>query len=285
MKKIWLALLCLISAGASQAQIYGPYFGASVFINKSNLFNSDDFRADSFQHYQITPGFAGSFDFGYLYESGFSIQSGLQFGTCNQKYVGEDNYYTYDLKGTTKTSYLKIPVVFGIEKMTDRRLKFLYNVGFYYALNTGYSDSWTLTNKIPDAKGNKMVQSYTVKNDEMSYNNSMDTSLKYSYALDKRPYQRHGLGVLAGVGVRYQLKEKLDLVAQLKGEFTFTNAEITQEVRFTPINDPTEFPKNGHVYSNYAKYMNDPNKNWNRAATHPFNVGLQLSLRYYIFDF
>lgn len=285
MKKLILAAIITFFGLQVSAQVYGPFYGANVFVNKSNLFNSDDLRADSFQTYKITPSFAGNFEFGYLYESGFSIASGLQFGTCNQNYKGSDNYYLYDLTASTKTSFLKIPIIFGMQKMNDKKLKFLYTLGFYYSYNTGYSETWELTEKalIPVLNIHRK-QTYTIKDDIFSYSNNYDT-IKSSSRMDKRPYQRHGLGGLASIGFRYQLKEKLDFIAQLKGEFTVTNAEITEDVRFTPVNDPTVFPYTGHAFENYAKYMNNSNANWNRASTHPFNVGISLGIRYYLFDF
>ena len=103
--------------------------------------------------------------------------------------------------------------------------------------------------------------------------------------LQQRRFRVNGLGALGSVGIKYQLKEKLEFIAQLKCEFTVTNAEITDEIRFTPINDPLSFPYSGHAFQNYAKFMDDKNSNWNRASTHPFNLGISVGVRYYLFDF
>jgi len=284
MKKFILVAIVIAIGMQVSAQVYGPFYGANVFVNKSNLFNSDDLRADSFQTYKMTPSFAGNFEIGYLYQNGLSIATGIQYGTCNQKYAGADNYYPYNLTGTTKTSSIRIPVIFGIQKMNDKKLKFLYTVGFYYSYNTAYSDKWELTNKVP-INNVTQTQTYTVKDDIISYENNINKQANYSANLDKRPYQRHGLGALGSVGIKYQLKEKLEFIAQLKCEFTVTNAEITEEIRFIPINDPLSFPYSGHVFQNHAKFMDDKNSNWNRASTHPFNLGISVGVRYYLFDF
>jgi hypothetical protein len=284
MKKFILVAIVIAFGLPVSAQFYGPFYGANVFVNKSNLFNSDDYRADSFQTYKMTPSFAGNFEIGYLYQTGLSVATGIQFGTCNQKYTGSNNYYPYNLTATTKTSSIRIPVIFGIQKMNDKKLKFLYTVGFYYSYNTSYSDKWELTNKVP-TNNVTQVQTYTLKDDIISYENNINKQANYSANLDKRPYQRQGLGALGSVGIKYQLKEKLEFIAQLKCEFTVTNAEITDEIRFIPINDPLSFPYSGHVFQNHAKFMDDKNSNWNRASTHPFNLGISVGVRYYLFDF
>ena len=78
----------------------------------------------------------------------------------------------------------------------------------------------------------------------------------------------------------------MEFIGQLKGDFTLTNAEITDEIKFSPTKTATTtYPYSGHAFQNYAKYMHDPKSNYNRASTHPFNVGISIGIRYYLFDF
>lgn len=285
MKKLILIVFVAICSLQVSAQIFGPFYGVNLYVNKSNLFNSDDLRADSFQSYKMTSSFAGNFEYGYLYESGFSVATGIQFGSCNQSYKGSYNSYTQDLTASTKMSFIKIPVIFGIQKNNDKKMKFLYTVGLFYSYNTKYSDTWEYTDKVA-ILGVTHKDTYTLTDDVLTYSNNTNSTLNSSYSLSKRPYQRHGFGTSASIGFRYQMKGKMEFIGQLKGEFTLTNAETTEETRFTPVKAPTNtFGYSGHAFSNYAKYMFDPNSNWNRASTHPFNLGISLGIRYYLFDF
>nr|MBP6316331.1 hypothetical protein [Chitinophagaceae bacterium] len=280
MKKLILFSLMLITGFWVSAQVYGPFYGVNLYVYKSNLFNSDDFRADSFQKYTFTPGFAGNFEYGYLSESGFSVATGLHFGTNNQNYKGSDPYYMYTMTANTKMSFLKIPLIFGMQKVTDKKLKLLYTLGFYYAYNTGYSDKIVLDYTNANIKNTQQ----TIKK-EVETNTIVGDTFKSVYTMDKRPYARHGLGATAGLGITYRLKQKMDFVAQFKGEFQITNAENTAEFRYTPVQPTPGLPSNRHTYGNYAKYMVNTKSNYNRAGTHPFNIGLTLGIRMYLFDF
>ncbi len=287
MKKIYVACLLLFFAWNINAQdkTYGPFWGLHFYGYKSNLFNSDDFRVDSFQKYKITPGFGGSIEYGYLYQSGFSVSGGIEYGTNNQNYIGEHISYTFDMEAKTKASFLKIPIVFGMQARKDKRLKYFYTLGFYYSYNTGYSDKIVLDFKDSITK----QPTETISIDKDSYTVTYDTS-KYQTVLsmDKRPVIRNGAGVLAGMGINYRIKDKIQFIAQLKGEFTFTNIENIEKVRFVyqpGTNNTVGFPYSGYLYNNYSKYMDDKQKNWNRAGTHPFNIGLTVGIRYYLFDF
>jgi hypothetical protein len=282
MKKWIIAALFLATAWTASAQMYGTFYGVHLFTYKSNLFNSDDLRADSFQAYSFTPGIAGQFEYGYLYENGFSVSGGIQFGTNNQKYKGSDGTYNYDLKATTKTSYLKIPLTFAMQAINDRKMKFIFSWGFYYSYNAGYSDYILYDFKDPT------VKDLETRIDKDTYvSNLVGDTAKTSYAMDNRPFKRHGLGALGGVGFNYKIGDKTDLMVQVKGEFLITNAENNEEVTFTPTGSTaiTEKPRLDRPFQNYAKYMFAPKTNHNRAGTHPFNFGISIGIRRYLFDF
>lgn len=281
MRKILTLLFIAMSTASAQAQqseAYGPFYNINFFGYKSNLFNSDDLRADSFQAYALTPGFAGSLEKGYLYDNGFSYSLGIQFGTNNQKYTGSNRFYPYSLTATTKSSFLKIPLVFSHQSMNEKKLKFMYSVGFFYSLNTGYSDEIVMDNtdaNLPD---------YTTKitKKEMVTTNNKDT-MKSSYLLDHSPVSVHGFGAIAGAGISYRLASRLELVMQARTEFQFTNMEYNDEILLTP-KAGTGSAELKHLYGNYAKYMTQPGF-YRRAATRPFNLGLQIGLRFYAFTF
>lgn len=281
MRKILTLLLLAAGAATTQAQqseAYGPFYNINFYGYKSNLFNSDDLRADSFQAYAFTPGFAGSLEKGYLYDNGFSYSLGIQFGTNNQQYTGSDRYYSYTLKASTKSSFLKVPLVFSHQSMNGRKLKFIYSVGFFYSLNTGYSDEIVMDNtdaNLPD---------YTTKitKKELVTTNNKDT-VKNSYKIDHSPVNVHGLGAIAGAGISYRLASRVELIAQARTEFQFTNMEYNDEILLTPSSG-TGSAELKHLYGNYAKYMTQPGF-YRRAATRPFNLGLQIGLRFYAFTF
>jgi hypothetical protein len=281
MRKILTLLLLALGTATAQAQqteAYGPFYNINFYGYKSNLFNSDDLRADSFQAYAFTPGFAGSLETGYLYDNGFSYSLGIQFGTNNQKYTGSDRFYPYTLTATTKSSFLKVPLVFSHQSMNDKKLKFMYSVGFFYSLNTGYSDEIVLD--YTDAN----LPDYTTKitKKEMVTTNNKDT-VKSSYLLDRRPVNTHGLGAIAGAGISYRLASRTELMVQARTEFQFTNMENNEEILMTPKSG-TGVSELKHLYGNYAKYMTQPGF-YRRAATRPFNFGLQIGLRFYVFTF
>jgi hypothetical protein len=282
MKKVVFLLAVVFStlvSVAQQTEAYGPFYGLNVYGYKSNLFNSDDFRADSFQTYSMTMSFAGSFEYGYLYDNGFAVSGGLQWGTCNQNYKGADQEYLYKLTANTKTSYLKIPLTFSHQTRNGKKFKFIYSVGFFYSLNTGYSDKIVLDYNDPNVADYET----TISKKTISTKNTKDT-FKTSYALDYKQYKTHGLGALAGLGFSYRLKERMEFITQLKGEFQFTDAENSDEILYTPTGSTPGNPLLRRTYGNYAKYMSN-NQAYKRAATHPFNLGLSLGLRFYVFSF
>lgn len=287
MKKSLVTLLLLMSVLSNFAQdrTYGPFYGVHVYAYKSNLLNSDDLRVDSFQKYQFTPGAGGSLEYGYLYQSGFSIATGLSFGTNNQKYVGNHMNYAYDLEATTKLSFIKIPLTLTFQAHRDRKLKYFYSLGVFYSYNTGFSDVKTINYK--DSISKAPTETHTIDKD--TYTITLDTTkLQTVLSMDQRPVVRNGFGATAGLGINYKVSDKVQFIAQVKGEFLISNIEVIEKTRFQYVqgtNNVSGFPFSGYVYNNYAKYMNDPNRNWNRASTNPFNLGISLGIRFYLFDF
>lgn len=287
MKKSLVTLLLLMSvmSGFAQDRTYGPFYGVHLFAYKSNLFNSDDLRVDSFQKYQFTPGVSGTLEYGYLYQSGFSISTGIGFGTNNQKYVGSDMNYSFEMNATTKLSFIKIPLNLTFQAHQDRRLKYFYSLGVFYSYNTGYSDVKTIDYK--DSLTKQPTETHTITKD--TYTITVDTTkLQTVLSMDHRPIVRNGFGATAGFGINYKLNDKMQFIAQIKGEFLLSNIESIEKTKFqyvTGTNNLTGFPFSGYIYQNYGKYMNDPNHNWNRAGTHPFNLGINFGIRFYLFDF
>ena len=282
MKKVILIALLFVmgfKGFAQETEAYGPFINMNLYGYKSNLFNSDDLRADSFQKYSFTPSFAGSIERGYLYENGFSYSIGFQFGTNSQKYTGADASYPYKLKATTKSSFFKIPLTFSHQTRNDKKLKFLYSLGFYYSLNTAYSDVIEYDYIDPNAAD----VTTTINKKGLNSKNTKDT-FKTSYTFDNSPINAHGLGVLGGAGISYRIKSRTELLINLKGEFQVTNMENTDETLWTPTGSTPGTPRLNHLYGNYAKYMGNSNA-YRRAATHPFNIGLQIGLRFYLFSF
>lgn len=281
-KAIALLLLSfIILQTQAQDTRYGTFYGVHLYGYKSNLFNSDDLRVDSFQTYSITPGFGIQAEYGFLAENGFSISGGIQFGTNNQNYKGSHINVPYTMKASTKTSFLKIPLTMGIQAINDKKMKFLYTWGFYYSYLTAASDYMLIDYILPQTRDIET----NIKNNEKTVQIIGDTA-KARYSMDKRPYRRHGLGALASAGVTYRIGHKTDLLIQAKGEFQFTNMETTDEVVFTPTSNFTSpYTFLGHAFGNYAKWMDRQPANHNRAATRPFNLGISIGIRHYLWDF
>jgi hypothetical protein len=285
MKKVLSICIFVLIANFSNAQIFGPYIGGSAYSFKSNLFNSDDLRVDSFQTYKKTLGFAGSFDFGYLWENGVSLNSGLQLGSNNQKYVGGDSSFPFQMEAKTKLTFLRIPLTIGKQRMDgEHKTVFIYSAGLFYSYNTGYKDEYLQDYYDTTIKDFRVIT--TKKTQTVSWV-SKDTIIS-SYVMNKRPYTRHGFGAVATLGISYKLKAKLFLNVLAKGEFQITNAEVTDRITFSNIKNSVLTPippVTRHTFGNYAKYMTKSNANHNRAGTHPFNLGLSIGLRYYLFEF
>lgn len=282
MKKVFLGLALLLASYtgfAQETEAYGPFINFNVYGYKSNLFNSDDLRADSFQAYAITPSFGASIERGRLYENGFSYAIGLQFGTNNQKYTGEHKDYPYKLKATTKASFIKVPLTLAHQTRNDKKLKFMYSLGVFYSLNTGYSDVIELDYIDPLAAD----FTTTITKKGIDTKNNKDTN-KTSYLFENSPINTHGFGALGGVGISYRVASRTELMVNLKGEFQFTNMESTDENLWTPTGSTTGTPELKHLYGNYAKYMNGAGA-YRRAGTRPFNIGLNIGLRFYLFSF
>ncbi len=281
MKKTLLALLSLalgLNAQAQLKEIYGPFYSGSVFVNKGNLFNPDDLRADSFQAYALTPNVGLQFDYGYLFENGFSVSGGIHYSTCNQKYTGDNSSYAYSLSGTTNASFIKLPITFSHQTRNDKLFKFIYSVGFFYAYTMGYSDKYTLDYKADN------VASTTTTITQKEMTQTMDgSSSKATYALQNNVFHRHNIGALAAAGISYRFKERWEFITQLRSEIFMSNVENINKNVLTPTDGTPGFAQYGYVYGNYAKYMRSPNLNDRRSATRPFNLGLTLGLRKYVF--
>jgi hypothetical protein len=285
MKKLSLIICCTIISLIASAQAYGPYIGANVFAYKSNLFNSDDLRVDSFQEYVLTPGFTGGFDFGYLFENGVSINSGLHIGQANQRYRGGDSTFPFQIEATTNLTQVKIPITIGKQRMDgEHKTVLIYSAGLYYVYNASYSDD--LLVDFTD-KNTKDVRVTTNKKSKVEKWDIKDTILN-SYLMSSRPYTRHGFGAVANLGISYKLKEKLFLNILARGEFQINNLEVTDQITYTNtranVNNPI-LPVTRHEFGNYAKYMTRLQQNHNRSGTHPFNLGISIGLRYFLFEF
>ncbi len=286
MKKLSLSLLVLfVFSLKSIAQIeqYGPFVGGTAFVYKSNLYNAQDLHADSVQKYAFTPGFGVSFDFGHKYLNGISISSGISFSTSNQNYKGKDtiigDVVTFSAK--TKMSYLKIPLIFSMQTRNDKKAKAYYSLGVFYSYNTGYSETSTLNyehnNFYRDQTTTISKKSVTTKYDK-------DTN-SYVSNISERPYQHHGWGAIMALGASKRYSKKGEWFIQTKIEYQISSSENNDEMVFTPAVGSKDTRHVGHVWGNYAKYMHTTLSNYNRSATHPFDLGLSFGIRYYLFDF
>ena len=274
-----LSVSCLL--GQAQIEQYGPFVGGNLFLYKSNLYNSQDLHADSVQHYQITPGFGLSFDFGYRYLNGLSIQSGLSYGSSGQHYNGKDSVVgdvvTFSAK--TNMSFIKVPLIFSMTTRNDKPVKAFYSVGIFAALNTGFSESFSFD--FAHAVNASYTTTITKETYEVKYKN--DTA-KHAYNLNERPYRSLGWGAILALGASKRMNKKTEGFMQLKMEYQLSSSENTDQMIFTPQAGTADSKHLGYVWGNYAKYMHH-NGNYNRPATHPFNLGLTFGIRHFIFDF
>lgn len=281
MKKKLLVLLSLafgFQAHAQLKEIYGPFYSGAVFVNKGNLFNPDDLRADSFQTYALTPNVGLQFDYGYLFESGISISGGLHYSTCNQKYSGSDPSYAYTLSGTTNASFIKLPFTISHQTRNDKLFKFIYSAGFFYAYTMGYKDQYSL-----DYKADNVATTNTTITQTDMTQTMEGSSSKASYALRDNVFHRHNIGAMVAAGISYRFNERWEFITQLRSEIFMSNVENINQNVLTPADNTPGFAQYGYVYGNYSKYMRSSNLNDRRSATRPFNLGLTLGLRKYVF--
>lgn len=281
MKKKLLILLSVALGFQAQAQlkeIYGPFYSGSVFVNKGNLFNPDDLRADSFQAYALTPNVGLQFDYGYLFDNGISVSGGLHYSTCNQKYTGSASSYAYTLNGTTNASFIKIPITFSHQTRNDKLFKFIYSAGFFYAYTMGYKDQYSFDYKAD----NVATLTTTITQKEMTQVLE-GKSEKAVYALRDNVFHRHNIGALVAAGISYRFKERWELISQVRSEIFMSNVENINQNVVTPAENTPGYAQYAYVYGNYAKYMRSSNLNDRRSATRPFNLGLSIGLRKYVF--
>ncbi len=286
MKKLSISLLVLsLFSLKSVAQIeqYGPYVGGTGFVYKSNLYNAQDLNTDSVQNYSFTPGFGLSFDFGHKYLNGISISSGISFSTSNQNYSGNDTIIGDVVKFSAKTkmSYLKIPLILSMQTRNDKRAKAFYSLGVFYSYNTGYSETATW-----DYSHNNFYRDQTTTITKQSIETKYDKDTNsYVSNVSDRPYKRHGWGAILALGASKRYSKNGEWFIQTRIEYQISSSENNDEMVFTPAAGSKDTKRVGHVWGNYAKYMHKANSNYNRAATHPFNLGLSFGIRYYLFDF
>jgi len=285
MKKLSLSVLVfsLFSLKAiAQIEQYGPFLGGTGLVYKSNLYNAQDLSADSVQKYAFTPGFGLSFDFGYKSLNGISISSGISVSTSNQKYKSKDTIYgdVLDFSATTKMTYIKVPLILSMQTRNDRNLKAFYSVGLFYSYNSGFSETakW-------DYKYNDFADRTTsIKKKEIESTFPKDSN-SYVSTISERPYRRHGWGAILAMGASKRFSTKGEWFIQARIDYQLSSSENNDEVVFTPTTGSSDSKRAGYVFGNYAKYMSNKTSNYNRPATHPFNIGLSFGLRYYVFDF
>ena len=286
MKKFYLSLCLLVFCGSrlmAQIEQYGPFIGGSAFVYKSNLYNAQDLHADSVQKYAFTPGAGISFDFGYRYLNGFSVSSGLSFSTSNQKYSGHDSIIgdvvTFSAK--TKMSFIKVPLILSMQTRNDKPVKAFYSLGVFASLNTGYSETATWDYAHQNFYRNHTT-TITKKTIETKYNN--DTT-KYQSTVSERPYRTLGWGAIMAMGISKRYSKKSEMYIQARIDYQISSSENNDQVVFTPVSGSADVRHEGYVWGNYAKYMHKLSSNYNRPATHPFNLGITFGIRHYIFDF
>ncbi len=285
MKKISLSILTLVLfvlQSTAQIEQYGPFVGGTAFVYKSNLYNAQDFASDSVQKYSTTMGFGAGFDFGHKYLNGISISSGLHFGTNNQNYKSKDTIPGDILTFTAnaKMTFIKIPLVVSMQTRNDKAAKAFYSMGLFYSYNTGYSEkiNW-------EYKHNTALNHTTTIKKQTIENAFPKDSNKYVSNVDQRPYNRHGWGAILGMGASKRYSKNAEWFCQLKIEYQISSSENNDEMVFTPAAGSVDTKHVGHVWGNYAKYLHRTNSNYNRPATHPFDLGLSFGIRYYLFDF
>ncbi len=286
MKNIYLSLALLlstVSSAFSQVEQSGPFIGGNGFIYKSNLYNAHDAATDSVQKYSITMGFSGGFDFGYKSLNGISISSGISFGTSNQNYKSNDTIFGDILKFTanSKMTFVKIPLILSMQTRNDKPLKAFYSLGLFYSYNSGYSETinwdYTYNNFSPDL-------TTTIKKQSIENKYDKDTN-KYVSNLSERPYRRHGWGAIMAMGASKRFNKNSEWFLQAKIEYQISSSENNDEIIFTPAAGSKDTKRVGHVWGNYAKYMHKKEGNYNRPATHPFNLGITFGIRYFLWDF
>jgi hypothetical protein len=163
----------------------------------------------------------------------------------------------------------------------DKAAKAYYSLGLFYSYNTGFSETvnW-------DYQHNTFYrdQTTTIKKQTIENVYAKDTN-KYVSTVDQRPYNRHGWGAIMGMGVSKRFNKNTEWFVQFKIEYQISNTENNSQMIFTPEAGSKDTKHLGYVWGNYAKYMFKPNSNYNRPATHPFDMGLTFGIHYYLWDF
>jgi hypothetical protein len=150
----------------------------------------------------------------------------------------------------------------------------------YYGYNATFSEE---ANWEYEYNNSYRDRTMTIDKETIETKYAGDTN-KYVATIDDRPYKRHSWGAILGMGASKRMNKNTEGFVQFKIEYQISSSENTEETVFTPTKGSKETKRTGYVWGNYAKYMHGANSNYNRPATHPFNMGITFGIRYYLFD-
>ena len=261
--------------------VTGWQMGVTGGYYTSLMTNRDDIDADQRMDPQMQNlKYALGIERIYWFQPTVGIGSQFFLWNSGDAYVGDDTITKIQLKGTTSSTYLKLPILFHFKSFNryypNRRVRFTVSFGPYAALMTNF----------------KVKNVYTKATDKNYLQEVIFDGLRFTGAgqngqLSGKIYNPFDLGMVFAFGGEVRLSRRTVLVAQLRADVGFSNIENTRLLTFKADNSSTE--TNFNVWNGYyAKYV-QPNAidvlngfEPNRPATKNLSFGGFISLRKYM---
>jgi hypothetical protein len=279
MKKIYFfAWLTILTSTTSIAQ-NGLFAGATTFGYKSNFYNPADLEANDKLDYKLTLNGSYGLEFGYKFNGKWAISTLPQFAWNSQKYVGV-------IKNFTQTSYpqgtieskaalrlFKIPLDFQHILQTDKRLKWTYTMGVYYAHVKSYKDESSFE-YVDYPEYNEIL----IFEDKRVSVIRPNTSEKFGATLERFIYSRNIMGLTFASGFLYSIHDNFELGWQLRSDYSLLDIEVKERIASIPDpNSTIGIIAVNPFNKDYVKFSEGSN----RPFTHLFNLGIALNARYY----
>ena len=236
-KKKWLygliIICCLCCYGAN---VFAQFsVGIEGGYNKNYLVTNNANRA--FTNYKPLSSFTVGIPLQYKIADWFAIAADPTF--LQKNYLQERSAFFAGVYQNNYNSYVQLPVMahfmFG-----GKRLKGFANAGVY----GGYWMASTIKGVMPAILDN--VDNNTSTSSIYDYNNSYSYNEKYSF--DSRKDNRFEVGWVAGLGIGYDVTNKINVFAEGRLLYSFTDQQKKYETNQVPRYNTTYGANAGVLY-------------------------------------
>lgn len=270
--------------------VTGPQIGLVGLGYTATLQNTVDNKAD----YRLDPQLM-NFQYGFGVEMirwgspnfGWGVQFLYSKGGAYYTGKTDTTEFAYSLKGRTDLQYAKVPLLFYWKSYNryknDKRFGLTAYFGPYIAGLISYNDEYSLERTIDDVSEK---YTYTYSNNTFKYKSNQTPESENYPIFDKYIYDRLDAGLVVGIGAEYRFWRRTIVGLTLRSDLGFRNVEYRDNIDYKIKNDPIDTTYTTRVWDYLSlKYYNnpDPTKPVNRGVTRNFTVGIQLSIKKYLY--